>query len=126
MLAALEILPAAELEEYVVLGELALDAGIRAVAGVLPAAMHASANDNRLICPEACGGEAAWAGNVDILAPRDLLQLINHIKGTQVMTRPAAKLAAPESAGQRIPDIFIRARAGNREARAGDRGGRRP
>jgi magnesium chelatase family protein len=105
LLAALEILPAAELEEYVVLGELALDAGIRAVAGVLPAAMHATANDNRLICPEACGGEAAWAGNLDILAPRDLLQLINHIKGTQVMARPAAKLAAPESAGQRIPDI---------------------
>ncbi|HEY8191866.1 MAG TPA: YifB family Mg chelatase-like AAA ATPase [Alphaproteobacteria bacterium] len=103
LLAALEILPAAELEEYVVLGELALDAGIRAVAGVLPAAMHASANDNRLICPEACGGEAAWAGNLDILAPRDLLQLINHMKGTQVMARPTAKLATPEAL--HIPDI---------------------
>jgi len=103
LLAAMEILPARELEEYVVLGELALDAGIRSVAGVLPAAMHAFTNDNRLICPEACGGEAAWAGDVDILAPRDLLQLINHIKGTQVMSRPEAKLATQEKTF--IPDI---------------------
>ena len=94
LLAAMEVIPKEELLEYLVLGELALDASIRPVAGILPAAMHAHTNDNRLICPEACGGEAAWAGGIDILAPRDLLQLINHIKGTQVMTRPEAKLGA--------------------------------
>ena len=92
LLAAMEIIPKEELEEYLVLGELSLDASIRAVAGILPAAMHASANDNRLICPESCGGEAAWAGEIDILAPRDLLQLINHIKGTQVLSQPKACL----------------------------------
>jgi magnesium chelatase family protein len=54
--------------------------------------MHANGNDNRLICPEACGGEAAWAGGLDVLAPRNLLQLINHIKGTQVLSPPVAKL----------------------------------
>lgn len=102
LLAAMEVLPAGELSEYVALGELALDAGIRSVAGVLPAAMHAAGNDNRLICPADCGGEAAWAGDLDILAPRDLLQLINHIKGTQVMRRPEAKLAAAEK--NFIPD----------------------
>src|SRR6476620_3776630 len=82
LLAAMEVLPASEMENYVVLGELGLDGSIRAVTGVLPAALHAAVNDNRLICPEACGGEAVWAGDVDVLAPRDLLQLINHIKGT--------------------------------------------
>lgn len=92
LLAAMEIIPRSELEEYVVLGELSLDSSIRAVAGVLPAAIFAGANDNRLICPADCGGEAAWAGDLDILAPRDLLQLINHIKGTQVMSRPEARL----------------------------------
>ena len=104
LLAAMEVIPKGELEEFLVLGELSLDASIRSVAGVLPAAMHASANDNRLICPKACGGEAAWAGEVDILAPGDLLQLINHIKGTQVMGRPEAKLG---DAGdeRRIPDL---------------------
>lgn len=89
LLAAMDVLPKEELENYVVLGELSLDAGIRAVAGVLPAAIHAGANDNALICPQACGGEAAWAGDINIIAPSNLLQLINHMKGTQVIARPA-------------------------------------
>jgi magnesium chelatase family protein len=96
LLAAMEVIPKEELADYLVLGELALDATIRAVTGVLPAALHASANDNRLICPEMCGGEAAWAGSIDILAPRDLLQLINHMKGTQVLGKPEAKLGPAE------------------------------
>ncbi len=104
LLAAMDVLPAGELENYVVLGELSLDAGIRSVAGVLPAAMYAGENDNSLICPEICGGEAAWAGNVDILAPRDLLQLINHIKGTQVLRAPEACLPAEQSL-HGIPDL---------------------
>ncbi|MEZ5815257.1 MAG: YifB family Mg chelatase-like AAA ATPase [Alphaproteobacteria bacterium] len=92
LLAAMGVIPKEELEEFVVLGELSLDASIRAVNGILPAAMHAAGNDNSLICPYDCGGEAAWAGTLDILAPGDLLQLINHIKGTQVMRRPEARL----------------------------------
>ncbi len=93
LLAAMGVIPKEELEQSVVLGELGLDSSIRAVAGILPAAVHAGTNDNRLICPQSCGGEAAWAGDIDILAPRDLLQLINHIKGSQVMGRPEAKIS---------------------------------
>lgn len=92
VLGAMDILPKDELANMVVLGELGLDSSIRPVAGVLPAAIHAGANDNRLVCPEGCGGEAAWAGGVDILAPKNLLQLINHMKGTQVLSRPEARL----------------------------------
>ncbi len=92
LLAAMEVLPKDSLSDCVVLGELSLDGTIRSVAGVLPAAMHAVANDNRLICPEGCGGEAVWAGErLDILAPLNLLQLINHMKGTQVLSRPSAR-----------------------------------
>ena len=105
LLAAMDVLPKIEMEKYVVLGELSLDAGIRSVAGVLPAAIHASANDNSLICPEACGGEAAWAGELEILAPSNLLQLINHIKGTQMLGRPEARLKAANDAARRIPDL---------------------
>lgn len=93
LLSAMGVVPQDELNNAVVLGELSLDAGIRAVAGVLPAAIHASAGAHRLICPRTCGGEAAWAGDVDILAPDSLLQLINHIKGVQVIRAPEAKLA---------------------------------
>lgn len=90
LLGAMGVIPKEDLQEYVVLGELSLDATIRPVSGVLPAAIHANQNEKNLICPEGCGEEAAWAGDLDILAPNDLLQLINHIKGSQVLSRPRA------------------------------------
>jgi magnesium chelatase family protein len=103
LLAAMDVLPKDEMESYVVLGELSLDAGIRAVAGVLPAAIHAATNDNALICPYACGGEAAWAGDISILAPANLIQLINHIKGTQMLSRPQAQVANLDQ--KPVPDL---------------------
>lgn len=103
LLTAMDILPKIEMEKYLVLGELSLDAGIRAVAGVLPAAIHANANDNSLICPKECGGEAAWAGDIEILAAANLLQLINHIKGTQVLSNPQPKMGGESPV--RGPDL---------------------
>lgn len=92
VLAASGVLPGEELTEYIVLGELGLDAGCRAVNGVLPAALHAAANHLGVICPAPCGGEAAWAGDLNILAPGNLLQLINHFKGSQVLKRPEVRV----------------------------------
>ncbi len=104
LLAAMDVIPKVDMEDYVVLGELSLDAGIRSVTGVLPAAIHAASNDNSLICPAACGGEAAWAGDdLPILAPQNLLQLINHIKGTQMLARPEGKVI--EDATVKITDM---------------------
>ena len=77
---------------FAALGELALDGALAPVTGVLPAAIHASAKSLGLICPLAQGGEAAWAGEVPILAPRDLLSLVNHFKGTQILPTPEPKL----------------------------------
>ncbi len=93
VLGAMGVLPKDELAGYVVLGELSLDASIRPVSGVLPAAIHANEIEHSLICPKECGSEAAWAGELDIVAPADLLQLINHIKGTQILAQPEALLA---------------------------------
>lgn len=93
VMSAIGAIPAEFLENYVVLGELGLDGTLAPVAGVLPAAMGANAIEKGLICPQASGGEAAWADrNMDILAPRSLIQLANHFKGTQVLSRPTAKL----------------------------------
>ena len=59
------------------------------MAGSLPAAVGANARGHGLICPRDCGAEAAWAGDMlDILAPANLIQLVNHFKGTQVLSRP--------------------------------------
>jgi magnesium chelatase family protein len=86
--AAMEVLQRDDIGEYAALGELSLDGSLNPVAGVLPAAIGASARDLGLICPAGQGGEAAWAGRIDVLAPPDLLSLINHFKGTQVLTPP--------------------------------------
>ena len=88
---------------FTVLGELALDGSITPVAGVLPAAMAAYERGNGLICPEACGSEAAWASSdIEILAPRSLIQLANHFKGTQVLARPEPAIVPPSST---LPDL---------------------
>ncbi|MBI1327628.1 MAG: YifB family Mg chelatase-like AAA ATPase [Alphaproteobacteria bacterium] len=103
VLTALGIIPHDEIESYIALGELALNAEIIPVAGALPTALHALENDLSLVCPEACGAEAAWAGDVPILAPQHLLQLLNHFKGTQVLARPLAKI--PEAANSNRLDF---------------------
>jgi magnesium chelatase family protein len=71
---------------------LALDGVIAQVAGVLPAAIAAAELELGLICPGPQGGEAAWAGDIAVLAAPDLLALINHFKGTQVLTQPETQL----------------------------------
>ena len=90
LLVALKVLPADEIAGYAALGELALDGGLIGVAGVLPAAIMANARSRGLICPEANGGEAAWAGGAEVLAPKSLLALVNHFKGSQVLSKPGA------------------------------------
>lgn len=90
VLAAMGVFPGEELSHYTVLGELSLDGSIRAVSGVLPAAIAASANNHGIICPKDCGSEAVWAGDLEVLAPANLVALLNHMKGTQVLTRPEA------------------------------------
>ncbi len=103
VMAAIGAIPADALAGYTVLGELALDGTITAVAGVLPAAIAAYGRGQGLICPAACGPEAAWAAaDIDILAPRSLIQLANHVKGTQVMARPQPAVARQMGA---LPDL---------------------
>ncbi len=102
LLAAMGVLPASEMANYVAVGELSLDAQVTAVAGVLPAAVAASAAGRGLICPAACGAEAAWAGDLTILATPSLIALVNHMKGASVLTPPEPKLA---SAMRAVPDL---------------------
>jgi magnesium chelatase family protein len=96
------ILPADALDGWAAIGELNLDGQIAPVAGALPAAMAAGAWNMGLICPEACGPEAAWAGGTAILAPRSLIAIVNHFRGTQVMGQPKP---GPMLDGVRAPDL---------------------
>ena len=102
VLGTMDILPPEELGAYAALGELSLDGNIVSVAGVLPAAMAAAEREWGLICPEAQGPEAAWAGKLEILAAPDLMSLINHFRGTQILSPPEIGGLADAPAG---PDL---------------------
>ncbi len=77
-----------EVEKYLILGELGLDGGLVGVNGMLPAAIGANERNMGIICPAVNGKEAAWSGNVDIVAAENLIQLINHLKNKQIIARP--------------------------------------
>ncbi|MBL4604009.1 MAG: YifB family Mg chelatase-like AAA ATPase [Emcibacteraceae bacterium] len=105
ILVAMEALSSDALEGFLVLGELGLDGRIQAVPGVLPAALSASGEDLGLICPAATGGEAAWAQNIEIVAPENLLVLINHLKGQQRLTPPEPAMDKPQEFHLDLKDI---------------------
>ena len=105
LLAAMGVLPASEMANYVALGELSLDAQVTVVAGVLPAALAASEQHRGLICPASCGPEAAWAGGIEIIATPSLIALVNHMKGVQVLNPPVAKLADDAFSAPDLKDV---------------------
>lgn len=92
ILVAMDAITSDAVEGYLVLGELGLDGFIQSVPGVLPAALNASSQDLGLICPAACGGEAAWAQNIEIIAAENILALINHLKGQQLISPPEPQM----------------------------------
>jgi magnesium chelatase family protein len=106
LMAAIGAIPPDALVGFTVLGELGLDGSIAPVAGVLPAAIGANARDEGLICPAACGAEAAWASpEIQIVAAASLIQIANHFKGTQVLSRPEPKITERQIAPLDLRDI---------------------
>jgi magnesium chelatase family protein len=103
LLAAMGVLPAPEMSGYLAMGEMGLDGAIAPVAGVLPAAISALETERALICPEACGAEAAWAKGLKIVAAPHLISLVNHLKGVQVLSQPTPRAAVEDGSA---PDLF--------------------
>jgi len=85
------VLESRAVDDYFVLGELALDGAISKVNGIISAAIGANQKNCGIICPKVNGSEAAWAGDLNIIAAADLLTLINHLKGQQLLARPQVK-----------------------------------
>ena len=124
LMAAIGAIPPDALSGFTVLGELGLDGSIAPVAGVLPAAIGANARDEGLICPSACGAEAAWASpDIQIVAASSLIQIANHFKGTRGFVPPLAQGAR---AGNHATRSSRHQGPGKRQARARNRGRRSP
>src|SRR3954462_9870232 len=102
LLAAMGAIATETLAGYVAVGELGLDGRVAPSPGVLLAAMHASARGLGLVCPIAQGPEAAWAGDIEIVAAPDLIALMNHFRGSAVLPPPLPGEAALNGLG---PDL---------------------
>ncbi len=103
LMIAIDAIPPSAVEDLAAVGELALDGAIRAVPGVLPAAIGANGMGKGLICPAANGSEAAWAGeDFKVLAAPHLLALVNHFKGVQTLRRPLPGVDPPVPG---LPDL---------------------
>ena len=105
LLASMGVIGPDALDGWAAVGELGLDGQIASVGGTLPAAMAVGAMGLGLICPEANGAEAAWAGQTAILAPRSLISLINHFKGSQILRAPDPGPVQTAAAGPDLREV---------------------
>ncbi|MFN8929743.1 MAG: YifB family Mg chelatase-like AAA ATPase [Alphaproteobacteria bacterium] len=106
LLTALGMIPEDALTNMLAMGELALDGKLLPVPGVLPAALLANAQGRGLLCPEANGPEAAFAGITgEVLAPPSLLALMNHLKGQQILIPPQPTATNSTSGGPDLAEV---------------------
>ncbi len=111
LLAAIGALPGDETARSVALGELSLDGTLVPVVGALPAALTAAENSCRLICPAACGAEAAWVDAAEVIAPAGLLDCINHFTGRTVLAPAEAGEIGPAAHCADLSDVKGQERA---------------
>ncbi|MDJ0629305.1 MAG: YifB family Mg chelatase-like AAA ATPase [Rhodobacter sp.] len=112
LLAAIDILPPEDVEATVALGELSLDGTLTPVVGALPAAMAAAEEDRALLCPKACGAEAAWVGATKVIAPASLAETIQHFTGQRILDP-----ADPGEVAKDAPDRDLRDVKGQERAK---------
>lgn len=104
LLMALDILPRS-LENSLSLGELGLDGTLKGARGILCAALLALEERKIFICPREYASQAAWAGDLEILAPAHLLDLIEHYRGTRKLSVVHPKMAEIEPSYGDLCDI---------------------
>lgn len=111
LLAAIQILPADEVEGIVSLGELSLDGRLMPVLGALPAAMAAAGEGRALLCPKDCGAEAAWVGAAEVLAASSLDEVVRHFTGQSVLAPAVAGEVLPAAQSRDLRDVKGQERA---------------
>jgi len=111
LMAALEIIPKDEVEGTIALGELALDGRLIPVIGALPAAMCAAEEDMVLLCPKACGAEAAWVGATQVLGAASLHEVLRHYTNQTALSPAEAGEVMPQTGGRDLRDVKGQERA---------------
>jgi len=105
LLVSMGVLEQSALQNFAAMGELSLDSQLLPVPGILPAAMASSSHARGIICPQSSGSEAKWAGDIRILAPTSLLDLVNHFKGNQTLVEPSLQTAPAISFARDLKEV---------------------
>src|SRR5690606_18903774 len=120
ILAASGQVPVQALAEWEFLGERGVTGELRAVDGVLPAALAAARAGRRLVVPVANGAEAALAKDLDVRTARTLLEVCAMLGGSRELPVAVAPPVAPsEGADMRDVRGQLRARRALEIAAAG-------
>jgi len=111
ILSAIEAIPGDCLQETLAIGALSLDGRLNAVTGALPAALHAAENGLSLLCPQACGAEAAWVETTPVISADTLGRLIQHLNGQAVISPAVPGLVFLQNPTNDFADIKGQERA---------------
>jgi len=83
ILAACGIIQSASVNEYIIMGELSLDGGLRGIKGALPMAIKARDNGYKgVIVPKQNAQEAAIVNDIEVFGVDTLSDLVDHFNGT--------------------------------------------
>jgi magnesium chelatase family protein len=115
ILAACGYLPKDSLAGYEFLGELALSGELRAVTGVLPAALKAVSAGRVLIVPRDNGAEAALASGAATRSATSLLEVCAFLRGATQLPASIAPIA--DGIGEPLPDLDLAEVRGQPQAR---------
>lgn len=105
LLSGMGVISNDKLRKYIALGEVGLDGSIVGVNGVLPVAVKAAKLNQGIICPKSQGGEALWAGLTDVVAPANLLELINFFQNGEDIAAPLAEKAQSNNQALDMRDV---------------------
>ncbi|HEY2344711.1 MAG TPA: YifB family Mg chelatase-like AAA ATPase [Xanthomonadaceae bacterium] len=111
ILAATGQIPLEALAHCEFIGELALTGELRAVDGVLPAAIAAKADGRTLFLPQANGAEAALVAGVDARTARTLLEICAHLHGAKTLPEAVAEPLLASVDGLDLADVRGQAHA---------------
>lgn len=111
VLAAIDVLPVDAVENIVSLGELSLTGSLVPVTGALPAALTAAETGRSLVCPDACGAEAAWVDAAHVLAPASLSDILRHLTGQSPLSPAQAGEVPPARHSKCLSEVKGQERA---------------
>lgn len=92
ILAANGAFDARTLDDYEFIGELALTGELRAIDGVLPAALAAKNAGRKMVVPFGNSAEAGLAQSEGIFTARTLMEVVNHLRGERTLPKATSHI----------------------------------